>query len=150
MSIDSRPPPPFLDIKPCLEQITACPRKNLVFGFPISHEWFSDLYEVLKRKEEVQEYSEEFLSTTTALADLCQSMYPEWRHISIVSVACGEYGDYGSCALIRVGAAGRKPPKEVILEMAKELRKYGLVEKPNWFPGIGLKSARHDFVDDHG
>ena len=27
--------------------------------------------------------------------------------------------------------------------MAKDLRKYGLAEKPNWFPGIRLKSANH-------
>lgn len=138
MSTDPRPPPPFLGLKPCPDQVAASPRKNLVFGFPISHEWFSELYEVLKRNEGTLEYSEEFLSTTTALADLCQSIYPAWCHIDVVRVACGNYGD---CAFIRVGAGGWRPPNEVILNMARELRKFGLLEKPGWFPGIGLKSA---------
>jgi len=138
---DTRPPPPFLGIKPCPDQVAACPRKNLVFGFPISYEWFAELYEVMKKKEGTLECSQQFLSTTTALAELCQAMYPDWRHISVVRVACGNYGDVGNCALIRVGTAGWRPPKEVILEMAEELRKFGLVEHPNWFPGIGLKST---------
>lgn len=128
------------------EQVEECSRKNLVFGFPITNEWFLEPYEVMK-KSDVKEASEEFLSTASALADLCQSMYPDWGHISLVVVACG---DYGSCTLIRVGAAGWKPPKSVIVDMAKELRKYGLVEKPNWFPGIGLKSTHHKSVGGCG
>lgn len=141
MSTDSRQPPPFMDIKPSPEQVEASSRKNLVFGFPLTNEWFFELYEVMKeRKMDVKGAPEEFLSLAVKLADLCQSMYPDWRHIDLVVVACG---DYGTCTLIRVGAAGWKPPKDVIVDMAKQLRKYGLVEKPNWFPGLGLKSTPH-------
>ena len=95
MSTDSRPPPPFLDIKPCSEQVAMCRRENLVYGFPISHEWFSAMYKGLKRKGLAKEYSEEFLATTTLLADLCQTIYPSWRHISVVMVVCGDYGSMG-------------------------------------------------------
>ena len=140
MSTDSRPPPPFLDIKPCPEQVAMCRREILVYGFPISHEWFSVMYDGLKRKGLAKEYSEEFLATATLLADLCQTIYPSWRHISVVMVVCGDYGEYGSCALIRIGTAGWRPLNETVIDMAKELRKYGLTEKPNWFPGLDLKS----------
>lgn len=88
----------------------------------------------------MEEASEEFLDMASLMADICQSMYPEWRHIDLVVVACG---DFGGCALIKIGAHGWKPPNDVIADMAKELRKYGLVENPNLFPGIGLKSAPH-------
>ena len=53
--------------------------------------------------EEVEEYSEDFIITAGTLADLCQSMYPDWGHIGLVVAA---RGDYGGCALTRIGAAG--------------------------------------------
>ena len=130
-----------MDIKPCHEQIAQCPRGKLSYGFPISYEWFDQLYETMKKKGEVEDYPNEFLSTTSAIASLCQSIYPDWPHIKVVSVLCGTYGDYASCLLIRVGAAGWKPRNEVINKMANEVRKFGLVEKPGWFPTLDLKGA---------
>lgn len=53
-----------------------CSHKNLVFSFPITNEWFSEFYEVMKGTRDVKETSEEFLRTTSALADLCQSIIP--------------------------------------------------------------------------
>ena len=130
-----------MDIKPCHEQIAQCPRGKLSYGFSISYEWFDELYETMKKKGEVEDYPNEFLSTTSAIAILCQSIYPDWPHIKVVSVLCGTYGDYASCLLIRVGAAGWKPRNEVVNKMANEIRKFGLVEKPGWFPTLDLKGA---------
>ena len=127
-----------MDIKPCPEQIDMCDPQNVVFGFPITNEWFFGLYDVMKRERQVREASQEFLSLVSMMGEICQSMYPEWGHISPVVVAAG---NYGACTLIRIGMHGWTPPRRVIVDMAKELRKYGLVEKPGWFPGIGLKSA---------
>ncbi|KAF9778460.1 hypothetical protein BJ322DRAFT_1025160 [Thelephora terrestris] len=138
---DTRPLPPFMDIKPSSDQVAQCPRRELVYGFPISFEWFDQMYEGLKKREEVQSYSAQFWITTEAIAGGCQSIYPDWRHIKVVTVACSTYGDYGSCPLIRVGAAGWKPPKEVINKIAERLRKFGLVEEPNWFPTVGSKTG---------
>ena len=96
----------------------------------------------------MEEASEEFLDMASLMADICQSMYPEWRHIDLVVVACG---DFGGCALIKIGAHGWKPPGDVIAGTAKEPQKYGLVEKPNQFLGVGLKSALHNsFCASHG
>ena len=147
MSADPRPPPPFLDIRPNPEQLKECSRQNLVFGFPITNEWFFELYEAMKKKREVKEAPVEFVAMAGDLAALCQAMYPEWGHIDLLVVECE---DYGMCTLIRVGAAGWKPPKSVIAGMAKELRKYGLVERPNWFPGTGLKSTPRKSVHGRG
>jgi hypothetical protein len=130
-----------MDIKPCPDQLAECSHSRLTYGFPISYEWFSELYEAMKKRGEVEDYGDEFIATASAIASLCQSTYPDWRHIEVVMVLCGDYGDYGSCGLIRVGAAGWKPPKEVVNKIAKELRRFGLVEKPNWFPALGLKST---------
>ncbi|KAF9778459.1 hypothetical protein BJ322DRAFT_1025159 [Thelephora terrestris] len=136
---DTRPLPPYMGIKPSPNQVTECPRRLLVYGFPISFEWFDQMYEGLKRRGEVEEYAEQLWTTTEEIAGGCQSIYPDWRHIKVVTVACSTYGDYGSCLLIRVGVVGWKPPGEVINEMAKELCKFGLVEEPNWFPTVGSK-----------
>ena len=103
MSTDSRPPPPCMDINPCPEQIDMCSSQNVVFGLPITNEWFFGLYEVMKEKREVREASQEFLSLVTTMAELCQSMYPDWGHISPVVVAAGSYGE---CTLIRIGMHG--------------------------------------------
>ena len=99
-----------MDIKPCPEQIDMCSSQNVVFGFPITNEWFFGLYEVMKEKREVREASQEFLSLVTTMAELCQSMYPDRGHISPVVVAAGSYGE---CTLIRIWMYGWTPPRGV-------------------------------------
>jgi hypothetical protein len=133
-----------MDIKPFPDQVAHCPRRLLVYGFPISFQWFDQMYEALKKRGEVQDYNAEFRSTTEDIASICQLIYPDWRHIKTVTVACATYENYGICPLIRVGAVGWKPPKDVINAIAKELRKFGLVEKPDWFPTSGSKGAFND------
>ena len=140
---DSLSPPPFLDIKPSPDQLAECPRGKLSYGFPISYEWFDQLYEAMKEVGEVEDYSEQLLTTTSAIAGFCQSLYPDWRHIEVVTVLCGSYENHASCPLIRVGAAGWKPPNEVIDKMAKELQKFGMMEKPDWFPTLDPMGALH-------
>ena len=97
----------------------------------------------MKQIGKVEGHSAQFITSTKAIASVCQSMYPDWPYIRVVSVPCVNYKDYASCQLIRVGAAGWKPSKEAIDAIAKELQKYGLVEKPGWFPTLDLKGALH-------
>jgi hypothetical protein len=98
------------------------------------------MHEGLKESGEVESYFAQLWTTTGAIASGYQSIYPNWHHIKVVTVACSTYEDYGMCPFIRVGGLGWKPPKKIINEMAKELLKFGLVElSPIGSPRLGRR-----------
>jgi len=53
-------------------------------------------------------------------------------------VWCERDGETTSYNLLRIGTHGRRPPVDVILKMARIVRKYGIAERPDWFLLYGM------------
>ncbi|KAF9649663.1 hypothetical protein BDM02DRAFT_3113521 [Thelephora ganbajun] len=140
------PSMPFLGIKPCPDELRACPSRYLVYGFPIPDEWFPHRYECLKGAGiEVDSYEDEYLMATDILKDACEEVRDEmWPkasgkvRIGTLPVWCLRDGKPSTCGLLRIGTYWMSPPFKVMMEMADRVVKYGIAEEPDWFPMYGM------------
>ena len=133
----------FFGITPSPEECRMCPKRFLVYGFPIPDEWFPHRYESMRAAGiELDSYEEEYSLAMKMLIDICEEVCevpPEGpTRIGAAGVWCMRGGETEPCNLLRIGTYGRRPPFEVIMKMADSVTKFGIVEKPDWFPLYGV------------
>jgi len=134
----------YFAITPSQKERRVCPKRFLVYGFPIPGEWFPYRYKHMKAAGmELDSYKREYSLAMKMLIEICEevceeaSLEPPSR-ISAAGVWCQRDGETEPCDLLRIGTYGRRPPVEVIMKIADSVSKFGIIEMPDWFPLYGM------------
>ena len=71
--------------------------------------------------------------------EICNEMWPEASmSIGTVTVWCLRDNKPQTCELLKIGTYQQPPSFDVAMEMANAVIKYGIAEKPDWFPLYGV------------
>ena len=71
--------------------------------------------------------------------EVCDEMWPEGLFdIGTAHVWCQRDGKTQTCNLLQIGTRRRPPPFDVVMEMARRVARYGISERPAWYPLHGM------------
>ena len=138
------PPMQYFGITPSQKDRRVCPKRFLVYGFPIPDEWFPYRYKCMQAAGiELDSYEEEHSLAMKMLVEICEEVCEEASpeaptKIGGAGVWCQRDGETETCDLLKIGTYGRIPPIEVIMKMADSVSRFGIVEMPDWYPLYGM------------